>query len=94
MPLGPAASARSRTAGVGNGPDRRTNGLVPNHVNVGRILLDEAAMLAPGRMLPSLDAIHLASGSSIGADLRAVVTYDRRLADAAGALSLVVEAPA
>lgn len=37
---------------------------------------------------------HLASARSIGADLRAVVTYDRRMADAAAALSLVVETPA
>ena len=65
-----------------------------DHVNIDRVLLDEAATLAPGAILRSLDAIHLASASSIGADLRAVVTYDRRMADAAAALSLVVEAPA
>ena len=38
-----------------------------------------------------MDAIHLASASSIGADLRTMVTYDRQMADA---LSLVVELPA
>lgn len=65
-----------------------------DHVNIDRVLLDEAATFAPGTMLRSLDAIHLASATSIGADLRAVVTYDRRMADAAATLSLVVEAPA
>lgn len=65
-----------------------------DHINIDRVLLDYAATLAPGTMLRSLDAIHLASASSIGADLRAVVTYDRQIADAAAALSIVVEAPA
>jgi len=65
-----------------------------DHLNIDRVLLDKAATIAPGRMLRSLDAVHLASASSIGADLRAVVTYDRRMAEAAVALSLVVEAPA
>ncbi len=65
-----------------------------DHVNIDRVLPDKAAALAPGTMLRSLEAIHLASAGSIGADLRAVVTYDRRMADAAAALSMVVEAPA
>ena len=63
-------------------------------VNIDSVLLDEAATLAPGTVLRSVDAIHLASAGSIGADLRAVITYDLRMADAAAALSLVVEAPA
>lgn len=63
-------------------------------INIDRTLLDQAATLAPGTMLRTLDAVHLASAASIGADLRAVVTYDRRMADAAAALSLAVEAPA
>lgn len=65
-----------------------------DHVNVDRDLLDEAATLAPGLTLRSLDAIHLAAARSIGADLRAVVTYDQRMKDAAVAVGLVVEAPA
>jgi len=43
-----------------------------DHVNVDRVLLNEAATLAPGTMLRSLDAIHLAQAKSIGTDLRAV----------------------
>lgn len=65
-----------------------------DQVNIDRDLLDDAATLSPGTILRSLDAIHLASARSISADLRAVVTYDRRMADAAAALSLAVEAPA
>jgi predicted nucleic acid-binding protein len=65
-----------------------------DHVNLDRLLLDDAATLVPGMALRSLDAIHLASARSIGADLRAFVTYDRRMADAAGAIGMVVEAPA
>jgi len=64
-----------------------------DQVNLDRDLLNDAATLLPGSILRSLDAIHLAAARSIGADLRAVVTYDRRMADAAAALSLEVEAP-
>ena len=65
-----------------------------DHVNLGRDLLDEAATLRPGSMLRSLDAIHLASARSIGAELRSVVTYDQRMTEAAAAVGLVVDAPA
>lgn len=44
--------------------------------------------------LRSLDAIHLASALSLGADLGALVTYDRLLADAAGAAGVDALAPA
>src|SRR5579862_1257995 len=56
-------------------------------------VLDRAATLAPQIQLRSLDAIHLAAAQVVGADLRAVVTYDRRMADAAHDLGLTVEAP-
>jgi uncharacterized protein len=56
-------------------------------------LLDRAAMLAPNALLRSLDAIHLASAQVVGPDLRAVVTYDRRMADAARDLGFAVERP-
>jgi len=39
------------------------------------------------------DAIHLAAAQVVGADLRAVVTYDRRMAEAARDLGLAVERP-
>ena len=44
--------------------------------------------------LRSLDAIHLASALAVRAELESLVTYDRRLADAARAAGLAVEAPA
>lgn len=56
-------------------------------------VLDRAATLAPSVQLRSLDAIHLAAAQVVGADLRAVVTYDRRLADAAQDLGFAVEGP-
>jgi hypothetical protein len=56
-------------------------------------LLDSAAALDP-RVLRSLDAIHLAAAERLGADLEGVVTYDRRMADAAALLGLTVFAPA
>jgi predicted nucleic acid-binding protein len=57
-------------------------------------LLDRAAMLAPGSLLLSLDAIHLAPAQMLDSDFRAVVTYDQRLAGAAAALGMAVAAPA
>lgn len=62
--------------------------LVPMH----RDLLDEAAELGEG-LLRSLDAIHLASAGRLGAELRALVTYDIRMRDAARGLGLPVASP-
>lgn len=52
-----------------------------------------AAALDPPA-LRTLDAIHVASALILGGDLAALVTYDRRLADAAAGAGLPVEAPA
>jgi predicted nucleic acid-binding protein len=41
----------------------------------------------------TLDALHLAVCSSFGPDLKTVVTYDRRMAEAARSLGLAVESP-
>jgi predicted nucleic acid-binding protein len=49
--------------------------------------------LAPDASLRSLDAIHLASAELVGRDLRAVVTYDRRMAAVAEGLALPVVTP-
>jgi predicted nucleic acid-binding protein len=56
-------------------------------------LLDSAASLLPGAQLRSLDAVHLAAAQIVGEELRAVVTYDRRMAAAAEELGFVVEMP-
>ena len=54
--------------------------------------LAAAATIGPAT-LRTLDAIHLASASVLGADLEAFVTYDRRLADAARAIGMPVASP-
>jgi len=64
-----------------------------DQIALGSALLDRAADLTPAVQLRALDAIHLAAAQTVGADLRAVVTYDRRMADAAGALGLVAQSP-
>jgi predicted nucleic acid-binding protein len=56
-------------------------------------LLDNAAAIDTG-VLRSLDAIHLAAARTLGDQLRAVVTYDERMASAAGLLGVTVDAPA
>lgn len=53
----------------------------------------EAAMNEPDRTLRSLDAIHLATARLLGPDLDAVVTYDDRLATAAGDAGLATASP-
>ena len=65
-----------------------------DQINLDRHLLDEAASLAPGALLRSLDAIHLAAARALGAVLRDVVTYDERMRAAAHALGLSALAPA
>lgn len=55
-------------------------------------LLNSAAQLPPA-VLRALDAIHLAAALTIRAELAHVITYDRRMADAARALGLRVAAP-
>lgn len=56
-------------------------------------LLDRAASLLRAFELRSLDAIHLAAAELVGDGLRAVVTYDRRMADASRQLGLPLQAP-
>src|SRR5207247_1093408 len=65
-----------------------------DQIDIDNTLLDDAATLAPGAALRTLDSIHVASARTIGADLRALVTYDYRMGSAADALGLPVEAPA
>lgn len=61
-------------------------------VNLTPAILDEAATLDPP-LLRSLDAIHLAAAQRAGADLRAVVTYDARMSEAATLLGMRIAAP-
>ena len=63
-----------------------------NLVPIDDELLDAAAALDP-RVLRSLDAMHLAAAQLFGDELTAVVTYDRRMAAAAGLVDLTVASP-
>lgn len=56
-------------------------------------LLDTAATLE-GDHLRSLDAIHIASAQTLASGLAALVTYDRRMAEAASDIGLNVTTPA
>jgi predicted nucleic acid-binding protein len=55
-------------------------------------VLGEAASLGPAE-LRSLDALHLATALSIRDEIGACVTYDQRLADAAGGRGLNIVRP-
>lgn len=56
------------------------------------IVRANAAAVSPASVR-SLDAIHLATALEMGADLTAVVAYDKRLGEAAEAAGLAWEAP-
>jgi predicted nucleic acid-binding protein len=55
-------------------------------------LLESAANLDP-QILRTLDAIHVATALSLGNTLDELVTYDKRMADAAECLGLKVVSP-
>jgi predicted nucleic acid-binding protein len=55
-------------------------------------LLEVAATLDPS-ILRTLDAIHLATALSLGDSLDKVITYDKRMAEAAQYLGLAVVSP-
>ena len=61
-------------------------------VDIGEDILLEAARVGPPS-LRTLDAIHLATALAVRDDLAAVVSYDRRLAEAALAAGLPVVSP-
>jgi hypothetical protein len=52
-----------------------------------------SAIVEPGRLLRSLDAIHLATARLLGPELTALLTYDDRLAKAAADAGIPVLAP-
>jgi predicted nucleic acid-binding protein len=57
-----------------------------------RSLLDDAATLQPPRMR-SLDTIHLAAAQRAARSLRALLTYDSRMSQAAELLGMPCESP-
>ena len=56
-------------------------------------ILDAAGILDPPA-LRSLDALHLVAAQRAGGELRAVITYDARMAEVAQSLSIPVATPA
>lgn len=62
-------------------------------VRINDRILRLAGSLEPSE-LRSLDAIHLATAQLIDSDLKWIVTYDERMAEAAEALGQSVRAPA
>lgn len=79
--LGPDALARTRTA------LRRID-----LIAVSDSLLEAAGTLEP-EVLRTLDALHLATALSLGDDLEAVLTYDRRMAEGARLLGIAALSP-
>ena len=61
-------------------------------IEMTRRLLREAGALGPSR-LRTLDAVHIASARSLGDDLDAFVSYDRRQLEAAAGAGLTVVSP-
>jgi uncharacterized protein len=84
-----------RRSGVAEGVRRRALDVLARLalMPIDRTILDAASELGPSD-LRSLDAIHLATALSVGADLGGLVTYDERLAAAAVRSRLEVWAPA
>ncbi|MEX2372563.1 MAG: type II toxin-antitoxin system VapC family toxin [Dehalococcoidia bacterium] len=64
-----------------------------NLIDIDDTLLARAATVDPPEVR-SLDAIHIAAALTLEDELDAFVTYDRRMAEAAQAAGLRVEAPA
>ena len=62
-------------------------------VRINDRILRLAGSLEPSEVR-SLDAIHLATAQLIGSDLKWIITYDERMAEAAQALGLSVRASA
>ena len=96
-----ASSALARTevvraAALRGEPARRTAAWLVRTLELLSVtdeILDAATGVEPAA-LSSLDAIHLASAMSLGDALGVVVTYDRRLADAAQGVGIAVLSPA
>ena len=84
-----------RRAGFGTAERRRARRLLTRLalIDVDHRILTAAAGFEPPE-LRTLDAIHLAAALAVGDELEGFVTYDRRLAHAAGRLDVDVVAPA
>lgn len=73
--------------------------LAVGEISAGLVLIEltpairrAAATLEPGTVR-TLDAVHLATAAALGSDVAAILTYDRRMQNAADGLGLTVRAP-
>ena len=84
-----------RHAGFGRAEGRRAQAVLRGValVDADRRILSTAAAMEPSE-LRTLDAIHLATALTFGDELTALVTYDRRLTEAAGRARVRALAPA
>jgi predicted nucleic acid-binding protein len=84
-----------RRAGYGPLEKRRARQILSRValVDIDRRILAEAAALKPPS-LRTVDAIHLATALRVREELVALITYDGRLAGAAGKARIEVRAPA
>lgn len=94
------SSALARTEVLRALLDEGDPGLTRGREVLGRlnlVRLNDRVLNAAGAMLPSelrsLDAIHLATALQLGADVRQLVTYDERMAEAARVLGLRTASP-
>lgn len=94
------SSALARTEVLRALLDEGTPGLTRGREVLGRLNLvrvNDRILNAAGAMLPSdlrsLDAIHLATALQLGDDVRQLVTYDERMAEAARQLGLRTATP-
>lgn len=83
-------AARRRDSEVQAAARRRLEAVTT--LAVSREVCDLAAGLGP-TILRSLDAIHVATALTLGDELDAVVTYDRRMAEAVNIVGLTTVAP-
>lgn len=94
------SSALARTEVLRALLDEGDPGLTRGREVLGRlnlVRLNDRVLNAAGAMLPSelrsLDAIHLATALQLGDDVRQLVTYDERMAEAARVLGLRTASP-
>jgi uncharacterized protein len=84
-----------RRAGFGRSEGRRARAVLAGValIDADRRIFSAAAALEPAT-LQTLEAIHLATALTLGDELAALVTYDRRLSEAAARAHVDVSAPA
>jgi predicted nucleic acid-binding protein len=83
-----------RRTGASGDREERANAVIDR---IALISMEDAILIRAARLEPTslrtLDAIHLATALSLGADVAGLITYDAKLAEAAASEGLDVLAP-